>query len=274
MAKTKAALLLCAPLLLGGCVATQQNIGDLQTQLNSLNSSLTQMQKNQAELNAKMDKLSGNLVAHSESLRDFDRGLSKLSSKLDDMEQALDSKIAAVTQNVKAQQDAASAQATALLPSKIYGESYTQLMKKSYERSAQGFALYIEKFPHGELVESAYYYMGEAYSGLNRWQDAAVAYATILEQFKDSQFTAPARLKYALCILKLPGNNKDEAVKYLKSIIQDFPGTQQARLAEDYLKEVDPPVAAPEAAPAKPAPAKAATPVRKAAAKPVKRAAK
>lgn len=271
MARTKTALLLCAPLFLGGCVATQQNIGDLQTQLNALNSSLTQMQKNQAELNAKMDKLSGNLVAHSESLRDFDREISKLSSKLDDMEQALDSKIAAVTQNVKAQQDAASAQATALLPSKIYGESYTQLMKRSYERSAQGFALYIEKFPHGELVESAYYYMGEAYSGLNRWQDAAVAYATILEQFKDSQFTAPSRLKYALCILKLPGNNKDEAAKYLKSIVQDFPGTQQARLAEDYLKEVEPPPA-PEAA--KPAAAKPAAPAKKAPAKAVKRSAK
>jgi len=234
----KKVVIALAPLALCGCLATQEHIDDLRRQINVLNSSLAVMQKNQADISAKMDVLSKNLAYHAEGLQDFDRQLGKVSSKLDDIETMFGNRFTEIKKTIRSQQDE-DVQET--LPSKIYTEAYALLLKNSCERAAQGFALYLEKFPKGELAESAQYYAGDAYSGLGKWQEAALAYATALEKYPGGQFAAEARLKYAQCLLKLPGDNKAEAVRYLESVIQDFPDTPQARLAKDKLNELIPP---------------------------------
>ena len=239
-------LLPCAAVLLcSGCLATDQHIKDLQYQLNSFNSSISQMQKNQAEINSKMDELSRNLQSHSENLKDFDQQLSRLSAKIDDLDSIISQRMQALGQTIVKQQkeedDQRRAESAAVLPSKIFSESSAHLLKKNYEMAAQGFALYLEKFPTGALSENAYYNLGEAYSGLGKWQDAAVAYASLLEKYKTSQFVPAARLKYAQALLKLPEDHKAEALSYLKSIPQDFPASPQAVLAQSLLKTLLPP---------------------------------
>ncbi len=231
-----------------GCLATEEHLDDLRRQMNALNSSLSVMQKNQAELNSKMDNLSRNLAEHSENLKDFDRELSKVSSKLDDIESMFGNRMADLGKSLKAQQDAADRRVAdantrveeterTLLPSKIYGDAYSLLLKKSYERAVEGFALYVEKFPSGELVESAYYYMGDAEWSLGKWQESAVDFATVLEKYKNGQFVPAARLRYAQCLLKL-GTGRKEAVEYLQSVVRDFPDSPQAKLAQDQLTAI------------------------------------
>ncbi|HOX22275.1 MAG TPA: tetratricopeptide repeat protein [Elusimicrobiales bacterium] len=251
-----------AALLCGGCLATNQNIRDLQYQLNSFNSSITQMQKNQAEINSKMDELSRNLRSHSENLKDFDVQLNRLSAKMDDMDSIMSQRMQALGQAITKQQkeddEQRRAESAAMLPSKIFSESSAHLLKKNYELAAQGFTLYLEKFPSGALVENAYYNLGESYAGLGKWQEAAVAYATLLEKYKSSSFVPAARLKYAQTLLKLPEDHKAEAISYLKSIPQDFPASSQAVLAQNLLKTLQPPAKPsakekPASVPAKPA---------------------
>ena len=65
-----------------------------------------------------------------------------------------------------------------------------------------------------------------------------------------------ARLKYAMALLKLPEDKKGEALKYLQSVIKDFPQSQEAKTAKDYITKLTP-------APAKPA-APVKTPAKKA----------
>ncbi|MDD2773616.1 MAG: tetratricopeptide repeat protein [Elusimicrobiales bacterium] len=266
---TVMALLPAALVPLTGCLATEAHVDDLRRQMNALNSSISQMQKNQADINAKMDTLSRDLTSHSENLHDFDRELSKVSAKLDDIQTVFDTRFSDLGKNIKGQLDeskkredaavrAADETARALLPSKVYGDAYALLLKKNYERAAQGFSVYLEKFPNGEFVESAYYYMGDAYWSLGGWKDSAVAYATMLQKFPASQFTPAARLRYAQCLLKL-GGDKKEAQTYLQSIVRDYPDSQQARLAQDYLRDA--------VAPAAKAPAKKWQPAAKHSAK-------
>lgn len=220
-----------------GCLATEQHVSDLQRQMNVLNGTINTLQKNQAELNSKMDTLSKNLSAHSENLKDFDEQLSKLSVKLDDLQSALDTRFSALGKTITKQQEQQTAE---MLPSKIYSDSHALLMKRNYERAAQGFALYLDKFPSGELAESSYYYLGDAYAAQNKFNDAALSYATLLQKFKTSQYTAAARIKYAQSILKLPGDHNEEALKYFKSVTEDYPDTEQAKIAGDYLRKLTP----------------------------------
>jgi tol-pal system protein YbgF len=238
---------------LTGCLATAERVDDLRVQMNALNSSISLLQKNQADINAKMDTLSRDLSSHSENLHDFDRELAKVSAKLDDIQTLFDTRFSDLGKNIKGQMDeskkrevaaerAADETARALLPSKIYSDAYALLLKKNYDRAAQGFSAYLEKFPNGELAESAYYYLGDAYWSIGNFRDSAVAYATTLQKFPGGQFTPSARLRYAQCLLKL-GGDKKEAYAYLQSIMRDYPDSQQARLAKDYFHETSTPTA-------------------------------
>jgi len=207
----------------------------LESQMDELNSSITNMQKNQADLAVKMDMLSVNLATFNENLKDFGNQVSRLSSKIDDVEVAMGQKVSALGQTIKKEQEEVAA---TLLPSKMYQDAYLNLTKKNYEMAAEGFRLYLEKFPKGEMTESAYYNLGEAYAGDSKWEDAALAYATVLDKFKNSPQTPAVRLRYAGAILNMPGNHKEEAERYLDSIIQDFPDSPQSKLAQNQLKEL------------------------------------
>ncbi|MCX5783923.1 MAG: tetratricopeptide repeat protein [Elusimicrobia bacterium] len=217
-----------------GC-ATEQRVSNLQRQLNVLNSQLNIMQKNQADLNSKLDYLSGNLVAHAESIKDFNSQLSKISGKLDDMQTAVTGRITSLKQTISREEE----ENASLLPSKLYSEAYSNFIKRRYQLAAQGFSVYIEKYPGGEFTESAQYYLGDAYMGMGQIKEAAIAYATTMDKYRDSQYTPSARLKYANCLLKLPGNNKDEASKYLRSITETFPYSPEAKMAEERLTELE-----------------------------------
>jgi TolA-binding protein len=227
MNKTAVLFLPLAAVFFFGCVATQSNIDDVHHQLNVLNSRVEEVAKDQKALNAKMDALSADLMYSSEGATDAYSGMSKISVKLDDLN--------VIVANAIKEKEAA-----AIVPSKIYGQSYTYLLQKKYEPAVEGFNLYLEKYPKGELAEDAQYYLGDAYAGSKDWQNAALNYAKVLTGYKGSSYTASARLKYAQALLKLEDESKQkEAVTYLKSIIQDFKGSAESRIAQKELDKLE-----------------------------------
>ncbi len=237
-------------LLAAGCVATQQDMLQMQSQMDDLNNSLSTMQKNQAELAVKMDNLSKNLNASSENMKDISAQMEKLSGRLDDMDTAMSRRVNAIGQTIKKQQEEVE---TALLPGKLYDGARSAFLNYNFEGAAAGFKSYLAKFPNGDMAESAYFYLAESLYLKENWQDAALAYATVLDKFPKSPRVPDARLKYAMCLMKLPGDKKDEALKYLQSVVKDFPSSQEAKTAQDYIDKLSPP---------KPAPAPVKAPVK------------
>lgn len=215
-------------LFMGGCLATQGNLDSVNHQLNVLNSNINDMRKNQAELNSKMDALSGQVTQSSELSKDISKSLARISAKIDDI------------QVVVARLDKPKVGTDMMVPSQLYAQAQTYLMQKKYDEAIKGFELYLEKYPEGELAEDAMYYLGDAHFGLKSWQNAAVSYAKMLTAYPESKYTASARLKYAQSLLKLAdAAKKEEAINYLKSIIQDYPDYPESRIAKDTLKELN-----------------------------------
>jgi len=248
-------LILLAPvcLLAAGCVATQQDMLQMQSQMDDLNNNLANMQKNQAELAVKMEDLSKNLNASSESMKDISTQMEKLTGRLDEIDNSMNKRVNAIGQTIKKQQEEVE---SALLPAKIYNDAYSAFLNNNFEGAAAGFKTYLSKFPAGEMAENSYFYLGESLYLKEHWQDAALAYANVLEKFPKSARVPAARLKYALALLKLPGDKKAEAVSYLQSVVKDFPASQEAKTAKDHLNRLNPPKpAGPQKAAAK-APAK------------------
>jgi len=249
-------LLLLAPLCLAasGCVATQQDMLQMQSQMDDLNTSLTNMQKNQAELAVKMEDLSKNLNASSESMKDISGQMDRLTSRLDEMDNSMSKRVNAIGQTIKKQQEDVEA---SLLPAKIYNDAYNAFLNNNFDGAATGFKSYLSKFPSGEMAEGSYFYLGESLYLKERWQEAALAYANVLEKFPRSARVPAARLKYAMALLKLPEDKKPEALKYLHSVVKDFPQSQEAKTAKDFISRLTPKPPAPVKVPAKPAKAPA-----------------
>ena len=260
-ARLRILALVPAALLASGCVATQQDMLQMQSQMDDLNTNLSTMQKNQAELAVKMEDLSKNLNASSENMKDITTQMEKLSKQLDDLDSAMNKRVNAIGQTIRKQQENVE---TELLPAKIYNDAYNAYLNNNFDGAATGFKSYLSKFPNGELTEGAYYYLGESLYIKERWQEAALSYANVLEKFPKSPRIPASRLKYAMALLKLPEDKKSEAAKYLHSVVRDYPNSQEAATARDLIAKLSPqkPAAPAKAAPAKaqpaPAPAKAA----------------
>lgn len=209
--------------LSAGCMATQQDTDTLKLQLKDLNTTLSQLQNNQAELATKLDELAQAQAITNENLEQVDSQISHLSAKLDDLSVSVRSKTT----------PRGATAASAVLPSDVFNDAKAQLDKGSFEEAATGFKLYISKYPTGEQVEQAYIYMGDAYIAIGQTTKAAVAYATLLQKFPKSKLTPTARLKYAQSIIPL-GKLK-EAKSYLASIAQEFPSAPEVAQAQEVL---------------------------------------
>lgn len=234
---------LCGALCTSGCLATMEDTDLMHRQLNAMNATLERVSKNQADTNQRLDQMAKNYNAQADSLKDFDSRLARNSAKLDDL--------AVMFNETMAETKSKSA---AVLPSQIYAEAYANLMRRSYDSAVQGFSLYLEKFPGGELSDSCYYYLGNAYEGKDDRKNAAMSYAKVLAKYPASELTPAARLKYAQALLAL-GGKEEEAKSYLRFVIKDYPYSSQANIARAELEKLEP-----GSAPAKAEPAKQAEP--------------
>lgn len=255
--------------MLSGCIATQRDVleveqqtDELKAQVAELKKTLTSLQANQADLNVKIDQVHSDLSTFNETMTDSQDRMEKLSSKMDDLQAALGQKVSALGDTISRQQAAsqaavaaaqgqaaaatkkAEAEAALLTPSQLYRSAKAHLHKKNYDLAAEGFQTYISRYPKGSVLDWATFYLGEARYGQQSWEDAAKQYALVLDRWPKSKATAGARLKYALCLIKLK-KNVPEAKRYLESIPDDFPRSDEAKQAAKLLKSLPP-------APAKP----------------------
>jgi len=239
---------------LSGCVATQNDVLDLENQtaslrvqLQDLQQTISSMQANQADLSTQMGQLHDTLSAFTDAINSYQTDMGRLSSKIDDLSAAISSRVESIgTQLTKAQSEslaqakadlAKQAQAVLNSPTELFNQADIRLSMQDYGLAAEGFSQYVQKFPQGGLLDVATYKLGQAYYGEGNWKDAGRQFALVLEKYPKSTMVASSRLMYALSLLRI-GGKTDEAKKYLESIPNDFPGTPEARRAELELREL------------------------------------
>lgn len=229
--KTKIQLLaiLASSIFLSGCLATTKEMTDLRDDIYQLQLKLNDMQKNQAELSAKMDTVSNKMVALNSNLEDNQNSMSTLAQRMDDVDANLSQKMNKLSEQMSGQ-----ALTVSPPPSELYKMAYGDFSRGKYDLAIVGFRAYLDKYSTGELAPQAQYYLGECYFSLNDWAKSAVEFSNVEKNYPKAQAVPSARLKNGLVLEKL--GKKDESRKALEELIKDFPDSPEAYTAQEKLK--------------------------------------
>jgi TolA-binding protein len=247
-------VLACGLAGLSACVATQQDVLDLEAQTDALKQqivglqqTLTSLQSNQADLSEQVKNLHDDLGVYTETIKENEGQMNDLSSKIDDMRSQIASQVLSIgkaltSQQIKSMeaQKAAlekDAKAHANSPTELFNEADIRLGLKNYNLAAQGFHDYLEKFPNGAFADAALYKLARCYYGMKNWKKSGEKFALFLSKYPKNNLIPSARLMYARCLIKIGGKQK-EVRQYLESVENDFPGTPEAHAATLEIKRL------------------------------------
>ena len=117
-----------------------------------------------------------------------------------------------------------------------YQTAFMTLQRGKQQRAIQKFQEFIKAYPYGEYADNAQYWLGEAYYSLSDFRSALTEFNGLLEYHPDSKKKAHAMLKVGFCYYEL--RDRKRAKEILKTVMQRFPTTATARLAEKRLERL------------------------------------
>ncbi len=250
MTKVRLLFLALLPLLLmllGGC-ASRREIVKLKNQADFLERSNKRLERQAAQLDSLLREqieLSNRLRADlTTTLGSMDERMGIVESKLEDLGHRfpeLSRKMEQVTREISTQKDTGTVADTSKVivdvdPEQLYDAAYLDLTRGSYDLAITGFTNYLKYFPQTEQAADAQYWLGECYYAKKNYTRAAIEFHRVLEDYSTGTKVASALYKLGLSLLEL--KSVREARKYLQELTEKYPGTQEARLAEERLKKI------------------------------------
>jgi len=117
-----------------------------------------------------------------------------------------------------------------------YDEAFILVRRGEYEKAIEKFQEFLQLCEKHELVENAYYWIGECYYSLEKYDQATERFEYLVKNYKSSVNTS--RALYKLGRSKQELGIKDEAKKIFRQLIDDYPGTLEAEQAQERLKDI------------------------------------
>jgi len=182
-----------------------------------------------ANVGQKLDQMSEDFRAVRESVLDMNTRMGKLDAKIADLENLINTVRAPAAPPPPATGTTPDPNSP-LAPQGIQsGTLYTSargdLLAGKYDIAFQEFSDYLKYFGNTDFAPSAQFYIADIYFRKADYSSALTAYDAVLEKFADNPKTPEARLKKAMCLMKLGRN--DSAAREFRDIyaryINDHP---------------------------------------------------
>ncbi len=117
---------------------------------------------------------------------------------------------------------------------KLYYEAAFDLVKaRDFDRAAQAFDGFLNKYPNSQYAGNAQYWLGEVYLAKGSLVEARQAFARV-GQLYPSHPKVPDAL-YKLAEVEQRQGNADRARTLLQQVVSQYPGTSAAQLAQRQL---------------------------------------
>ncbi len=117
-----------------------------------------------------------------------------------------------------------------------YQAAFDLLKAGQYEQASEALTQFIVVFPASALLDNAQYWLAETHYVAQRYPDALVEFAKVIERYPDSRKIPDALLKIGYCNYELEDWNESRAA--LSRVVKDYPETTPARLANQRLERL------------------------------------
>ncbi len=117
-----------------------------------------------------------------------------------------------------------------------YDKAFNLLKEGKYPESVRAFKSFLNAYPNGELVDTAVYWMGEAYYVLRDFPASRESFRKLIKEQPQSPKVPDALLKIGY--IEYDANQWANARELLNDVIKRYPGSNAAKLAEKRLAKM------------------------------------
>jgi tol-pal system protein YbgF len=119
---------------------------------------------------------------------------------------------------------------------RAYQQAYDLIKQKKYEQAVDRLHKFIEIYPSSDLTGNAYYWLGEVYLVMPKFEQARQAFTVVVGSFSSHRKAPDAMYKLGVTYHRL-GNLK-EAKSYLSEVSKRYPESSAAKLAKEYKEKL------------------------------------
>jgi len=120
-------------------------------------------------------------------------------------------------------------------PERLWTTSYGDYSTGNYSLAISGLESYLKYFPKGSHAAEAQLYIGQAYEGDKKLDDAVTAYDRVIANYPNSpEYVASAYYKRGQVLEKL--GQTDRARQSYETVLKELPTTSSAILAKQRLE--------------------------------------
>jgi len=206
--------------------------------------------RSNADLGTKFDDLTREMQALAGKLEDANRRLTQLSQQIAESQAHAASAPASAPPTAPAPGGAPAAGAGpgpvaapgaaprggGITPADLFAQATADYQRGRYDLSRQGFEDYVEKFPRTDLSDDALYWVGECWSAQKKPREAIAAFDKLFRSYPQSDKAPAAHLKKGIAHLEL--GEKAQAMVELNFVVNQFPGSDEAKSARQRLKSL------------------------------------
>jgi tol-pal system protein YbgF len=127
--------------------------------------------------------------------------------------------------------------APTMSPQEAYSVAYNDYLKGNYDLAVDSFKLYRQQFPDSPLADNALYWIGECRYSQRKYEEAIDAFDDLIMTYPQGDKAAAAHLKKGLSFIEL--GRKPEALAALKLLVAKYPLEEEARIAQDKIRELN-----------------------------------
>ena len=121
-------------------------------------------------------------------------------------------------------------------PEHIYQTAYNDYINRKFDLAIVEFQGFLTSFPDSDLADNSQYWIGECLYAQGKYDEARVEFEKVVTNFPNGDKEVPAFLKKGLCYLEL--GDTQNATSVLEDLMNRFPFSEEARIAEDRLKSI------------------------------------
>lgn len=210
-----------------------EGIGELFSMIQRMQNEIRDLRGTVEEQQNQLDRLSRQ---SRERYVDLDQRILDVS---DQMREAQAARESAASQAEQPEQRAKPVSREYRQPTEAEKQDYAAIQKliredKDYDAAIDALYEFISEYPEGDLTVNAYYWLGEVYLVKPQYEQARQAFSIVATRYADHRKAADALYKLGVANDEL--DEDDEARRRMEQVIEDYPGTQAASLAEKFLE--------------------------------------